>query len=253
MRWEAHDGLLRRIFAIFIFTAALAGCGGGSSSSGATNSAPASTGNSSSNTSSAALVALSSSDYSVSPSATAVVTINRSGSSAGTATVGYTTVNGTATAGVDYVTTSGSVTWNDGESGAKTVTVPVMSAAKGKNFGFALTSVAGQADFGSPAAATIGVTASSSPSTGSATGTVSLTWSAPTQNTDGSALTNLAGFAIYYGKSATAMTQKINITTVGMLTYVFNNLSSGPWCFEILAVNSLGVESNPSGIVSTTI
>jgi hypothetical protein len=80
-----------------------------------------------------------------------------------------------------------------------------------------------------------------------------LSWAAPTENTDGSALTNLAGYDIYYGTSANAMTQKVNINTVGMLTYVISNLSAGTWYFEILAVNSQGVESNPSGVVSTTL
>jgi len=87
----------------------------------------------------------------------------------------------------------------------------------------------------------------------STTGSASLSWSAPTQNTDGTALTNLAGYDIYYGTSATAMTQKVTITTAGLQTYVISNLSSGKWYFEVIAVNSTGVESNPSGAVSMTI
>jgi len=55
---------------------------------------------------------------------------------------------------------------------------------------------------------------------------VTIAWSAPTDNTDGSALTNLAGYNIYYGTSANAMTTKINIATVGMLIYVVSNLKS---------------------------
>ncbi|MGH9523928.1 MAG: fibronectin type III domain-containing protein [Terriglobales bacterium] len=84
-------------------------------------------------------------------------------------------------------------------------------------------------------------------------GAVTLSWAAPTENTDGSALTNLAGFDIYYGPTASAMTQKISISTVGMLTYVITDLSAGTWFFEVLAVNSAGAESNPSGVVSATI
>ena len=34
------------------------------------------------------------------------------------------------------------------------------------------------------------------------TGTATLSWTAPTQNTDDSALTDLAGFRVYYGSSA---------------------------------------------------
>lgn len=100
-----------------------------------------------------------------------------------------------------------------------------------------------------------GATGSSSPSPlpSNSTSAVTLSWAAPTENTDGSALTNLAGFDIYYGSTATAMTQKISISTVGMLTYVITDLSAGTWYFEVLAVNASGVESNPSGVVSTTI
>jgi hypothetical protein len=66
-------------------------------------------------------------------------------------------------------------------------------------------------------------------------------------------LTNLAGYDIYYGTSQNAMTQKITITTVGMLSYTISDLSSGTWYFEILSVNAAGVESVPTSPVSTTI
>src|SRR5271167_1095091 len=46
------------------------------------------------------------------------------------------------------------------------------------------------------------------PSSGSAT----LIWSAPTENTDGTPLTNLAGFHVYYGTSASALTQSIELS-----------------------------------------
>lgn len=82
---------------------------------------------------------------------------------------------------------------------------------------------------------------------------ITLSWAAPTENTDGSALTNLSGFNIYYGNSATAMTQKVSINTVGLLTYVVGNLAAGTWYFQVVAVNSSGVQSGPSSTVSATI
>ncbi len=82
---------------------------------------------------------------------------------------------------------------------------------------------------------------------------MTLSWSAPTENTDGSALTNLTGYDIYYGTSASSMTQKITISTVGMLTYVVSNLASGTWYFQVESVNAAGVDSSPSTTVSTTI
>ena len=85
------------------------------------------------------------------------------------------------------------------------------------------------------------------------TDNVTLSWSAPTQNTNGSALTNLAGYIIYYGTSASAMTQTIDIKTVGMLTYVVGDLSAGSWYFQIVAVNAAGAESSPSATVYASI
>jgi hypothetical protein len=96
--------------------------------------------------------------------------------------------------------------------------------------------------------------ASSPSSSSNATAdSVTLSWSAPTENTNGSALTNLTGYIIYYGTSASAMTQTIDINTVGMLTYVVDNLSAGTWYFQIVAVNAAGVPSNPSVTVSASI
>jgi len=88
--------------------------------------------------------------------------------------------------------------------------------------------------------------ASSSSSSSAATAdSVTLSWSAPTENTNGSALTNLSGYVIYYGTSASAMTQTIDVNTVGILTYVVDNLSAGTWYFQIVAVNAAAFRATP--------
>jgi Cellulase (glycosyl hydrolase family 5)/Calx-beta domain len=117
------------------------------------------------------MVALTSATYTAAPSSTAIVAIYRTGNPSGAATVGYTTLNGTAIAGSDYTATSGTVSWSDGETAVRTVAVPVMSRAAGKQFGVALTSVEGQAYFGSPSAASVAVAFTGS--TGSGRGGVS--------------------------------------------------------------------------------
>jgi Calx-beta domain len=151
MNIKENWGILRRVIGVAVLATTLAACGG-QTSGDSTSSASAATDNT------AAVVSLSSALYAATVNRNLVVTINRTGTSTGAATVGYTTVNGTATAGADYVATSGTVSWGDGEMGAKVVTVPVLNGASGKDFGFALTSVQGGANVGSPAAATIGVT-----------------------------------------------------------------------------------------------
>jgi len=86
-----------------------------------------------------------------------------------------------------------------------------------------------------------------------ATGSATLSWSAPTQNTDGSSLTNLSGYRIYYGNSLGSLSQQINLSSVGLTTYVLGNLGSGTWYFAMRAYNSAGVESALSNIASKTI
>lgn len=103
----------------------------------------------------------------------------------------------------------------------------------------------------STAATTATIGESSSPS--SEPQSITLAWDAPTQNTDGSALTNLQGYEILYGTSASALTQKISIATTGQQNYVVENLTSGTWYFEVIAINASGDQSGPSSIVSVTL
>ncbi len=60
-----------------------------------------------------------------------------------------------------------------------------------------------------------------------ATGTAQLSWTAPTQNTDGSSLSDLAGYHVYHGTSPTALTDVIEIDGTSMTTFTFDQL--GEW------------------------
>ncbi len=91
----------------------------------------------------------------------------------------------------------------------------------------------------------------SSPSTPSQTGNVTLAWDAPTTNEDGSDLTDLAGYRVYYGTSSGSYTNSVNIGNITGAT--INSLSSGTWYFAITAYNSSGIESSYSTELSTTI
>lgn len=89
----------------------------------------------------------------------------------------------------------------------------------------------------------------STPVTGSAT----LSWVPPTQNEDGTALTNLAGYRIFYGTSTSNLNQQINLANPGLTRYVIDNLSGGTWFFGIRAYSATGSESAMSAIASKTI
>jgi hypothetical protein len=86
-----------------------------------------------------------------------------------------------------------------------------------------------------------------------ATGAATLSWEAPTENMDGTALTDLAGYRIYYGTSADALTQEISINTTGTTTYMITDLAPATYYFAIKAFTSSGAESSLSGIASKTI
>lgn len=85
------------------------------------------------------------------------------------------------------------------------------------------------------------------------TGSVTLNWTIPTENTDGSQLTNLSGFKVVYGQSATELTQSVSIDNPSVDSYQFDNLSSGTWYFAVVTVDSAGTESIPTNVVSQTI
>ena len=95
----------------------------------------------------------------------------------------------------------------------------------------------------------IAVTAPVTSTTGSAT----LTWTAPTQNTDGSPLTNLAGYHIYYGTSAGSLSNMVAVSTAGATTYTIGNLSAATWYFGVKSYTTSGNESGLSNVGSKTI
>lgn len=78
-------------------------------------------------------------------------------------------------------------------------------------------------------------------------------WTPPTLNTDGSSLTNLAGFRIYYGQSPTALTLTMQINSPTQNTQVIVPPSRGTWYFAIAAFATTGAESARSNVASKII
>jgi len=80
-----------------------------------------------------------------------------------------------------------------------------------------------------------------------ATASATLSWSAPTQNEDGSVLTDLAGYKIFYGQSSGNYTTEIRIDNPSVTTYVVENLSPATYFFTAKSFNTSGVDSRYSG------
>ena len=97
-----------------------------------------------------------------------------------------------------------------------------------------------------------GTSSGGSPPTASA-GAVTINWMPPTENVDGSALTNLAGYHIHYGTASGKYTQTISVSNAGLATYVVSDLTPGRYYFAVAAVNSSGTESPLSPEVSATV
>ena len=86
-----------------------------------------------------------------------------------------------------------------------------------------------------------------------ATGSATLSWQPPTTNTDGTALTNLAGYKIYWGTSPGNYSSSATINNSGITTYVVESLTPNTYYFAVKAVNGSGTESVFSNAVSKTI
>jgi hypothetical protein len=87
----------------------------------------------------------------------------------------------------------------------------------------------------------------------SAPGQATVKWVAPTKNTDGSAITNLAGFVISYGTSASALSQTVNVSNPATTSYTVQNLGQGTWYFAVSSAATDGTQSALSSVVSKTI
>lgn len=86
-----------------------------------------------------------------------------------------------------------------------------------------------------------------------AMGSVTLSWNPPTTNADGTPITNLAGYRIYFGRSESSLDQRVVITNPGTIRWVVDNLSAATWFFSMTSYNTAGVESARSAVVSRTL
>ena len=109
--------------------------------------------------------------------------------------------------------------------------------------------------WGASSSTTAGSGSNSSSSSGSAAppGTVTIAWEPPTENTNGTALTNLAGFTIHYGTNSQNYTSTIQVANPGISRYVVDNLPPGTYYFAVSAYTSTGEDSSYSPQVSVTV
>jgi hypothetical protein len=98
-----------------------------------------------------------------------------------------------------------------------------------------------------------GGTAAASPANSQSLRSATVSWQVPSTNSDGSELTNLAGFYIRYGTQPANLSQLVNISGTESNQYVVQHLTAGTWYFTISSYTTDGLESAPSAMVSETI
>jgi YVTN family beta-propeller protein len=84
-------------------------------------------------------------------------------------------------------------------------------------------------------------------------GSAKLSWNAPTKNTNGTPLKDLAGYTIYYGNFKTALTRTIKVADARATSYEVSKLRSGTYYFTVAAYATDGKQSAQSSMASKTI
>ena len=82
---------------------------------------------------------------------------------------------------------------------------------------------------------------------------MTLNWMAPTQNTDGSALTDLAGYKVSYGNVSQQYSTTISAAGAGTTSLVIEGLAPGTWYFSMKSYTNAGVDSDYTGEVRASL
>jgi hypothetical protein len=89
------------------------------------------------------------------------------------------------------------------------------------------------------------------PDPGPVTGTATLSWTAPSQNSDGTALSDLSGYYVYYGTRPGVYTVQVD---VGKTTqHAVDQLGQGTYYFSVTAYDGNSNESDFSNEVAKSI
>ncbi|HUR20429.1 MAG TPA: putative Ig domain-containing protein [Vicinamibacterales bacterium] len=85
------------------------------------------------------------------------------------------------------------------------------------------------------------------------TGNATVSWTPPTANTDGTALTDLASYRIVYGRDPANLNLSDDEANPTATSHTVNNLTSGTWHFAVIVVNAAGAESVVSNVATKTV
>ena len=86
-----------------------------------------------------------------------------------------------------------------------------------------------------------------------ATGSVTLSWQAPTLNEDGTPITNLTGYVVHYGQSPGQYSETLSLPSATLTSVAIEDLTPATWYFAVKAVNAAGAQSGFSNEAWKTI
>jgi hypothetical protein len=178
--------------------------------------------------------------------------ITLAGTPASSVTVGQSYVfQPTVSAGASKVTfqIQGKPSWATFNASTGALSGTPAAANAGTSAGISITATNGSSSASIGPFAIVVKAAPAAPTTGSAT----LSWTEPTENTDGTPVTDLAGYHIYYGTTEGAWTSTITVLEATETSYVVSGLAPGTYYFAVVAFNSAGDDSPESNVGSKTI
>lgn len=95
--------------------------------------------------------------------------------------------------------------------------------------------------------------------TASVNDSITISWQAPVVNSDGSYLTDLAGYYIYYGKiddygnTGDVVIDVVDIQDATSLSYTISNIIKDDYFFVVSAYSQAGVESKKVAVASNVL
>jgi hypothetical protein len=86
-----------------------------------------------------------------------------------------------------------------------------------------------------------------------AVGSAALSWTAPSNNEDGTPIAGLTGYHIYFSTDPSSFDNAVEVAGASSTTYTVSGLTPGTYYFAVAAYNADGVESSMSNIGNKTI
>jgi hypothetical protein len=117
---------------------------------------------------------------------------------------------------------------------------------------FGLAGCGGSGDSSSVAAAPVPPPPSPSPPPPN-TYSVTVSWSVPLLNIDGTPLTDISGYRVSYGTNPANLTQTVTVSGAGITSTVIGGLLPGTYYFAVATLNSTATASADSSAASTTV